>query len=948
MAATLLWALAQSVAAAIDLGHYRVQAFSGESGLGADSVAQIVRLADGQILLLGVGNEPVVFDGVHFGKPFYAPGHAFPKLVGAGSGVQSSDGALWFAGSRTGLIRLHQGRIEQLNDFAACVELAVNGRDVLVGTRTNLYRVSGNAPKQGIEQLAQNLPYVISILEQASGRIWIGTTDGLYRRDPGETDAKLVSHPLLAKAHIWDLFEDRNGRLLIATRGLGLAIAHAQSDFEQVEFIGSAEGLNHPVVRSIAEDDNAIWLATAGAGLVRMSGTQIESFDSASGLSSDSLTDVIVDQEGVIWVSTAGAGLNRLWPTPFNRLRDTQGRLGGFAYALHEDQNGLLWLGSNAGLAQIIDGRIQRISGMGGGQNGSILSIIEAPDAPGELLLGTRRDSIRFNPKTRLGTLIADSDELGPSRWLPAVKAPGETKSYPALVKLDRLLRYKDDALQIIVQVGKLPNGNANTIQFALNHNDQQLLIATTGGSVLYDVNGLQSLSEVPASALLRIEQNTFIGGHGLSRWDGERYTKLSVTDAPDGLMDIRGMLDDGKNIWVTTAKGLFRWDRMTFARASDRFPLPRPDAYSVQNGLTSSEFEAFPQSTILAQGKVWLANAGGVNALDPALVQSLPDQMQLNVRALEVDQSFLPANAGMTLAAGSNRVGIHFGALPASHAQALQIEYRLLPIESEFRLDNGRRQALYAALPPGTFRFELRAKGNSIAVEPLIFEFSIAPKLLERTSVRVALVLFLLTVMISIPLFHIHSLRRQKLRLIDEVSRQTHELEHLARTDVLSGLPNRRHFDESAALLLAQHQLGALLLLDVDYFKRFNDTYGHLGGDRCLRALGNMLSQVAHDYGCQVFRIGGEEFAVLVARDDGASARDNQPASILAQVICERMRALAMPHRSSDKGSVSVSIGVATLAPHENIDQLMQRADAALYQAKANGRDGWQLANLA
>ena len=139
-----------------------------------------------------------------------------------------------------------------------------------------------------------------------------------------------------------------------------------------------------------------------------------------------------------------------------------------------------------------------------------------------------------------------------------------------------------------------------------------------------------------------------------------------------------------------------------------------------------------------------------------------------------------------------------------------------------------------------------------------------------------------------------------------------------------------------------------ARLLLDVDYFKRFNDSYGHQGGDRCLRALGGVLSAVANDYHCQAFRIGGEEFALLVARTDADYPRTNQPASVIAQVTCERVRALAIAHSSSEKGSVSVSIGVANLSPRESIDQLMQRADAALYEAKASGRDTWQLASVA
>jgi diguanylate cyclase (GGDEF)-like protein/PAS domain S-box-containing protein len=183
---------------------------------------------------------------------------------------------------------------------------------------------------------------------------------------------------------------------------------------------------------------------------------------------------------------------------------------------------------------------------------------------------------------------------------------------------------------------------------------------------------------------------------------------------------------------------------------------------------------------------------------------------------------------------------------------------------------------------------------------------------------------------------------RKQAEQKLEETNRK---LEHFARNDHLTGLPNRRHVDEVLAdevhrSMRADHPL-SVLMLDVDFFKKYNDGYGHLQGDECLRAVAETLRKTLHRYCDVVGRYGGEEFVAIMPGTDAIGALK------VAGAIIHAVNALNIPHAKSKYGKVTLSIGAATLetVPHsqgieEQCDALLQAADRALYTAKLSGRN--------
>lgn len=179
--------------------------------------------------------------------------------------------------------------------------------------------------------------------------------------------------------------------------------------------------------------------------------------------------------------------------------------------------------------------------------------------------------------------------------------------------------------------------------------------------------------------------------------------------------------------------------------------------------------------------------------------------------------------------------------------------------------------------------------------------------------------------------------LRKDNL-LVNENFDQKRELEQHARVDALTGLYNRRWFDASLGVLLEHVRRAgtclSLLMMDVDHFKQYNDFHGHLAGDRVLEAVARAV-QTNIRPGDHAVRFGGEELAVLLpdtALDEACTVAERVRNAVRAEAVYDQAGAI-LPR-------VSISIGVSEWSGTEPADQLLARADAALYRAKQAGRD--------
>jgi diguanylate cyclase (GGDEF)-like protein len=168
--------------------------------------------------------------------------------------------------------------------------------------------------------------------------------------------------------------------------------------------------------------------------------------------------------------------------------------------------------------------------------------------------------------------------------------------------------------------------------------------------------------------------------------------------------------------------------------------------------------------------------------------------------------------------------------------------------------------------------------------------------------------------------------------RYVEQLEHAQQALEHESSTDVLTGVGNRRAFDERLDTELAksaqQGDMVALAILDVDFFKRYNDTFGHPAGDAVLKQLAGLMKESCRNYDFPA-RVGGEEFAIILP------GITRESALVIAERLRRSVQRAVWPNRQ-----VTISVGVALAQPDDGAPDLAERADIALYRSKRDGRN--------
>lgn len=217
---------------------------------------------------------------------------------------------------------------------------------------------------------------------------------------------------------------------------------------------------------------------------------------------------------------------------------------------------------------------------------------------------------------------------------------------------------------------------------------------------------------------------------------------------------------------------------------------------------------------------------------------------------------------------------------------------------------------------------------------------------ILQKRTANPFIIFLLVLTITSSSLIYIYKLQKQsqiteqavKARTL-ELNQAKEALERITLLDEMTGIANRRHFDD---YFMSEWNRGlreqtplTLIVVDIDFFKQFNDNYGHLAGDSCIQQVAKGLDETVRRSTDLLARYGGEEFAII--------APNTQDGFILSELCREHIAAISIPHRYSKIANhITVSIGFATLIPssESNPDKLFQMADQALYQAKASGRN--------
>jgi diguanylate cyclase (GGDEF)-like protein len=829
--------------------------------------------------------------------------------------VEDGAGSIW-VGTDGGLARFQGGRFvagPRGEDLARRPITALHaGRDGLwIGVRDGIVRVRGGAVERTATELGPTP--VTAVWEDEDGTLWLGTSQGLFVRRPGKTEA-LREPARLPNADVSAIFRDRDGGLWVGTDGGAARIAAAPGAGRGAEVLS-----NHRVLQFFEDREGSLWIGMQDGGATRLAAGKFTTYSAAEGLADDIVWPIFGDREGNVWIGTKDGGLSRLRDGVFETFSTRQGLSSNAVQAIAQAPDGALWIGTRGGGLNRLDrGRVTVYRAPRDLPHDSISALLTARD--GSLWIGTRGGG---------------------------------------------LCRFRDGSCTTRVARDRLPN---DTVHSLLEARDGSLWIGTNGGGLVRLRDGelraytaRDGLSSDIVNVVHEDAQGTlWVGtyGGGLNRMRGERFTAYTTSQ---GLHDdaIFSILEDSRGrLWMSCNKGVFRVDKQELD-AFDRGDVARlhPVAYGSEDGMKDRECNGanFPPAWKGGDGRLWFPTIEGATSIDAERMRTNAVPPPVNVEQVVVDGTVVAARDGLVLGSGARNVELHYSAPSFVVPERVRYRYRLEGLDPEWVDAGARRVAYYSRLPPGSFRFEVAAANDDGLwnEEGAALSFRLPPRFYQTPWFSVAAALALAAVLWGADRLRTRRrvMREAALeRLVEERTRELAEanlrLERLSALDPLTGVANRRRFD--AALEVEWRRASrtgeplSLILADLDFFKPFNDTNGHLAGDESLRQVARYLSRTLGRAGDLVARYGGEEFVALLP---AMTAGD---AAALAERLRAGVEALALPHNASAVSRVvTLSAGVATTVPSDegSAETLLAAADAALYRAKGEGRNRVALA---
>jgi diguanylate cyclase (GGDEF)-like protein len=964
-AAVLLLLACAGPAAALDprksITQYALQVWKTENGLPQNSIQAIAQTRDGY-LWLGTERGLVRFDGVQF--TVFDKGNT-PGLQSANTQALYEDraGNFW-VGTWGGLHLIREGRV--------------------AATYTTREGLRSNR--------------VVAICEDRRGAIWVGTSGGgISRIANGKVEATYTTREGLSNDRVWALQEDHEGSLWIATDGGGLnrlrdgrltvlgerdgvpgivqtVFVDSRGDLwigtdgggllrrrgESLHAFGARDGLPSQTVDSLEEDhDGNLWIGTQGGGLARLADERIVSLLPADGLSDDTVLSICEDGEGSLWVGTAAGGLDRLKDGKFTAYTRKEGLSSDRIRTIYEDAQGALWLGTRgAGLNRMFNGHFSAFTSKEGLSGDFVRSVYE--DGAGHLWIGTwadgltervgegfrafrRRDGlpsdiVRSMYRDRAGTLWVGTDDGG----LVAERG-GKFRVY-----------------------GRKDGLSGSAVLAILEDHEGALWVGTEGGGLNRFAGGrfrayttADGLSDDTVVSLYEDADGClWIGtdGGGLNRLKNGRFTKFT---RETGLFDDvqYEILEDGRgNLWMSCSRGIYRVRRSDLEDVAEgRRATVATVSFGRADGMRSAECSGFtqPAGWKTRDGRLWFPTVEGAVVIDPDHIKTNTRPPPVVVEQMRIDRRVVPKTGVPEILPGRGDLEFHYTALSFVDPERVLFRYMLEGFDHEWIEAGTRRTAFYTNIPPGRYTFRVTAcnndgvwnlEGDSVRFR-LRPSFRQTPYFVGVCAAALALVGFGLS---RLNAARVQARQRELEQLVTERTLQLEDanekLQQLSELDALTVIANRRRFekmlDAEWRRALRDARPLSLIMIDIDYFKDFNDAQGHQTGDRCLQRVATEIREALTRPGDLVARYGGEEFAAILP------STPIRGALAVAEVLRARVEAIATRHPTAPRGIVTISLGVATSGSTTmSAEDLVAAADEALYRAKREGKNRVEMA---
>ncbi|KDR96408.1 diguanylate cyclase (GGDEF) domain-containing protein [Peptoclostridium litorale DSM 5388] len=804
------------------------------------------------------------------------------------------------------------------------------------------------------------------ICEADDGNLVIATSDGLnyfdvkngifesYKNNP-EMQGTIASSRTRA------VHKGADGEIWVGTES-GVSLFDSESKtFQNFKPELSRSGMTSSVVNVLLLDDKGTLWVGGSDGLLEFDVKEKKfvnyyrhSEQDAGSLVNNNVRALYQDRSGLIWVGTRGGGVSIFNPDiSFSHIENNTDNIE--IETLMIDKSGSLLIGKSDGLFKYTpsDGQTQLIF--------DLKPNTVCEDSQGNIWAGftdgliykfehstftSKEIKVPFDDEhVSVMGLFADGDDLwvatyGSGLYLIDTKSEDVKEVYVndennqssiSGNEIWSIFKDSNGRLWFGTQSGvSLLNRDANTFSSYITNFVYSIHEDIDGTMWLGSRDGLHSIGIDPTSDLT------------------DETVEIKRYDQSDGLPNnmVYCIQEDYKgNLWVSTEYGISKFDKTNSSFKN----------YSKKNGLRYEKFKPHA-SAKSADGEIFFGGTNGITSFFPEDIKeskTVPNviitKIEINGNPLEFDQSIDRVEA-INLNYKDVLFSFEFAALDFTDIRSNQYAYMLEGFDSDWIYVKNRNYVSYTSIKPGEYTFRVKASNSDghWNEEGKEIKIIITPPWWNTVKIKATGSIFVIILLMGSYYIRVTSLKRRNAMLEKRVDERTRELAVLneelikrASVDGLTQLTNRRYGDIHLETEWKRAQRGqfelSIIFIDIDYFKPYNDFYGHPKGDECLKLFSALLSKTLKRPSDRACRYGGEEF-LLILPDTPLEG-----AVKVAETIQKELGDLEIPHEMSKISEfVTCSMGIASIIPQNEFGMadLVKSADIALYKAKEQGRN--------
>ncbi len=680
-----------------------------EKGLPSNTIPSIFQTHNGYVWL-GTFDGLVRFDGVKFTN---FDQNNFPELTGNSilAITEDKNNNLYFGTRTSGLYKFEEKKITRIGHqrmFGSINKLFTDASGMVwIGSSNGIFRLENGAPIEALktQQLPQGFKYSFC---NGNNAVWIGTPDGLYKYASGV----LARENGFPQATITGLCADKQGNIWVAASDNVVKLAKGEVQMSSMV----ARFPNSPVQSLLADKDGNIWIGTTH-GLSRFSSNGQSVDFPETIIPDDAVLSLCEDREGSLWVGTFTNGLYRFRDAAFSTITATDGLSGDYIRSIIETRDGALWIATSNGLSRLQNNIFTTFNSRNGlSSTNPITALFE--DNEGTLWIGGAVGKVEKYTDGKFSELSLDSeapevaysfcqDRTG-TLWIGTTQA---------------LLSVRNNA---ITRYAPAPGGlQKGLVASIIEDKTGRIWASCLGSGVSCFASGkfipYTSLNGLPSNEIRCMKEDAngtiwFGSNRGLTRLKDGRFTTIT---AKDGLYDNRvfSIIEDaGGSLWMSCTKGIFRVGKKEIEDVMDgKTKAVVAMVYGKEDGMKSVECNSgfSPSAWQTKSGMICFPTVGGMSSVVPDRMHSNPLPPPVVIEEIKTDASVFSPSESLVFQAGTNKIDFTYTGLSLLVPENVKFKYRIVEIDTTWTEAGSRRTAYFTNLAPGDYTFQVTASNN-------------------------------------------------------------------------------------------------------------------------------------------------------------------------------------------------------------------------------------------